>query len=369
MGTPPLTSASALSNAETELVLGARAGAREELEDAGRAVEVVLAGREGSLRSARQALARADEAASRGDASAFAAARATLWAAVLQAGFHEATAAARRGESTAARSWLLVREFRPPTRFSRAAADATLALDRLAQGSLTPAAAAGAVRNDLLDTYEARLRASLDDVREARARRLRRPAARRGGGHGGLLVDRAGRIRGAARRETARAGWTRRWHALSTAAQDGRGSNKALRAADGLLAGFRAAPLSREEQLRRAGQLDRFLRLVPIEYGRGVRDGRVVLDFEIQEAITFRDGAAGAFRDLEPALLRRDAPATRRLAVALSSLGDALAAATRGDAVADPDEVRRHRPIERSRSSRRPSPRNGRRRPRPQTST
>ena len=44
------------------------------------------------------------------------------------------------------------------------------------------------------------------------------------------------------------------------------------------------------------------------------QDGRVTLDFEIQEAITFRDGAAGAFRDLEPTLLRRDGAATRALA-------------------------------------------------------
>ena len=59
--------------------------------------------------------------------------------------------------------------------------------------------------------------------------------------------------------------------------------------------------------MRRAGQLDRFLRLVAIEYGRGVSDGRVTKDFEIQEAITFRDGAAAAFADLEPLLLARDA--------------------------------------------------------------
>jgi high-affinity iron transporter len=38
--------------------------------------------------------------------------------------------------------------------------------------------------------------------------------------------------------------------------------------------GFRAAPLSHEETVRRAGQLQRFLALVPIEYGRGVDDGR-----------------------------------------------------------------------------------------------
>ena len=199
--------------------------------------------------------------------------------------------------------------------------------------------AAGAVRNDLLDTYEARLRASLDDVRSAHLAGFearRQGAAAATAGYWSIVRGAFAAQRG---RESARR-MDEALARLGTAARDGRGLGKALRAADGLLAGFRAAPLSREEQLRRAGQLDRFLRLVPIEYGRGVRDGRVVLDFEIQEAITFRDGAAGAFRDLEPALLRRDAAATRRLAVALSSLGDALAAATRGDAVADPDEVR-----------------------------
>ena len=50
---------------------------------------------------------------------------------------------------------------------------------------------------------------------------------------------------------------------------------------------FSAAPLSPAEQSRRAGQLLRFLSLVPVEYGRGVVDGRVTKDLKIQEAITF----------------------------------------------------------------------------------
>ena len=86
---------------------------------------------------------------------------------------------------------------------------------------------------------------------------------------------------------------------------DGVGSRKRpecepLARVERALAGFRAAPLSDEELVRRAGQLERFLRLVPIEYGRGVKDGRVTLEFEIQEAVTFRDGAAAAFHDLQP---------------------------------------------------------------------
>ena len=108
----------------------------------------------------------------------------------------------------------------------------------------------------------------------------------------------------------------------------------------GPLAGFRAAPLSDAELVRRAGQLDRFLRLVPIEYGRGVKDGRVTLDFEIQEAVTFRDGAASAFHDVEAALIARDAASARRLGEALDELGGALADAARGDAVAAPEDVR-----------------------------
>jgi high-affinity iron transporter len=48
------------------------------------------------------------------------------------------------------------------------------------------------------------------------------------------------------------------------------------------LEGFRAAPLAPVEEVRRAGQILRFLALVPIEYDRGVEDGRVTLDFEVQ---------------------------------------------------------------------------------------
>ena len=65
------------------------------------------------------------------------------------------------------------------------------------------------------------------------------------------------------------------------------------------LLAFRAAPLAPAEQARRAGQLTRFFGLVPIEYGRGVAGGAVTVPIEIQEAITFRDGAATAFGDLQ----------------------------------------------------------------------
>ena len=55
--------------------------------------------------------------------------------------------------------------------------------------------------------------------------------------------------------------------------------------------------------------------------------------------MTFRDGAASAFHDVEPTLMALDGPATRRLGTTLDALGSALADASRGTAVAAPGDV------------------------------
>ena len=65
----------------------------------------------------------------------------------------------------------------------------------------------------------------------------------------------------------------------------------------------------------------------------------MTLDFEIQEAITFRDGAAQAIGDLESVLVQRDAAATARIDAILGELGQDLGAGARGESVADPDDV------------------------------
>jgi high-affinity iron transporter len=328
----------ALSDAETELVLGGVRTADARVGEARAAVGVVLAGRPGERAIALRALDRADAAVAREDERAFAAARAEVWTAILRGSFAEAVAATSRGDAKEAQSWLLVREFRPPTRFSRAAADATLALDELAAGTLTPAAAAQAVRSDLLDTYDGRIRSSLAAVREADLAGFDVREAESAAAVGGYWAI----LRSAYRAQHSPAETGRADAAVAALAEQaaaGKDTATARAAAERALEGFRAAPLGEAEQLRRAGQLERFLKLVPIEYGRGVEDGRVTLEFEIQEAITFRDGAAGAFADLESVLLRRDAAATRQIGAALTKLGDALAAASRGDAVAEPDAV------------------------------
>ena len=159
----------ALVEAEAALVLAEPKAAAAAVESASKAVETALAARPAELRIARAGLHRAELAVAAGDTRRLAAARAAVWTAVLAASFEEATVAAGRSEIGRARGWLLVREFRPPTRFSRAAEDATLALDALAAGSTAPGAAAVTIRTDLLDTYDSRLRSSLTAVGEASA--------------------------------------------------------------------------------------------------------------------------------------------------------------------------------------------------------
>jgi high-affinity iron transporter len=328
-----------LGAAQTALALGDRERASALVDRAATTLTPLAASLPASGKDVLDALARARVAA-RGDEAALAAAQARAWTALLHAGLLGAVADARRGDAAAARRWLLVREFRAPTRFTRAGTDATLAVAGLARGQLTPDAAARAVRADLLDTYEARLRATLQSARGAVRRgfdvRLAETAAL-AHGYTRILAASYRSQRGLAASALLDAALAQ----LEVAARGGDRAEveRAVGAVEGQLEGFRAAPLAPADQARRAGQLDRFLRLVPIEYDRGVEGGRVTLAFEIQEAISFRDAAAAALADIAPTLLRRDATATRELTGILASLGNALDAAGGGRAVAPAEHV------------------------------
>ena len=329
----------ALADADTALILGDVAAARTNVSSAQRDVAGLLADRPQALRVAERALDDAATAVTARDQAALATARALVWTTILRASLLEATAYTSSGDVEAARSWLLVREFRPPTRFSRAAADATVALDELAEGTLAPTKAAAAIRRDLLDTYDSRLRTALAGLRAADEQGFASTRAEMGVlalGYWRIVAPAYADARGM----RAERSLTASFEKLALAARGSTALGAPLARIETALAAFRAAPLTGAELVQRAGQLDRFLRLVPIEYGRGVKGGRVTLDFEIQEAVTFRDGAASAFTDLRPTLASTDARATARLSVALDELGTALADAARGDTVAEPDAVR-----------------------------
>ncbi len=328
-----------LGSAQTALALGEPVRSRELIARASAALAPIIPSLSPQAQRDVTAGIAAVKAAGQ-DAPALARASARLWTTLLQAGLAGAVADAKAGDAAAARNWLLVREYRAPTRFTRAGTDATLAVAGLARGEITPKAAARAVRADLLDTYEARLRATLQSAVAAARRgfdvRLAETAAL---AHGyARIIDPGFRSqRGLAASKRLDAALSR----LESAALGGGRAEveSAVGALERQLEGFRAAPLAPADQARRAGQLDRFLRLVPIEYDRGVEGNRVTLAFEIQEAISFRDAAAAALSDIAPTLLQRDATATRELTGILASLGNTLDAAGGGRAVAPAEHV------------------------------
>ena len=278
------------------------------------------------------------DAVNAGQVPAYAAARAQVWTALLAGSYHALEAAIERDDGAAAQTWLALREFRTATRFSRPNADATLAVAGLAAGQLAPADALPQVRADLLDTYQARLGEALRDLRAADASGF---AARRAelatlaAGYFDILSAAYAAQHGAEAQATALAAFAQ----LQTLALGAEPLDAALAHVDEVLAGFRAAPLDAAEQARRAGQLLRFLALVPVEYGRGVYNGQVTRDIEIQEALTFHAGAQAAFADLQDQLAARDAAATAQIAAGLDTLGAALLAAGQGTAVAEASDV------------------------------
>jgi high-affinity iron transporter len=267
--------------------------------------------------------AEAERALNSSAAPALAAARAAIWTGLLDAAHQSLLAALAAGDAAAAQSWLQVREYRQATRFLRPAADATLALQQLAAGAVAPDYALQAARADLLDAYQARLAAALQDVTAADVQGFsarRAEAAALAQGYFAILAPAYAEQRGAAAAEAA----AEQFSQLVTTAVAGEPVSPALQAVEGTLDGFRAAPLSPAQQARRGAQLLRFLALVPVEYGRGVRGSQVTSDLELREAIAFAEAARGAFGDLQPDLTALDAEAAAQASQALADLEQTL---------------------------------------------
>ena len=243
------------------------------------------------------------------EAPRFAAARAQLWTALLDGSYQVVLGALAQGDLTTAKAWLPLREYRQANRVARPGADATLALVGLANNTLERGAAAAAVRADLLDAYQARLGAALADLalsqQQGYAARSAESAAL-AEGYFAIIAGAYAEQHGVA----AQAQASQRFADLTAAAIGG--DSAALSAGVAQLshdlAGFRAVPLSPAEQINRAGKVLRYVSLIGPNYGRGVRDGQVTNQIEVEEARTFRDAAAEAFADLQSALPDRGVP-------------------------------------------------------------
>ena len=325
-----------LFDARSELLLGDGAAERS----AARAREAIAGTLErdlsrfapAELRDLRGALDGADRAIAATDPVALATAYGTA-VAVLRRGAYEVTLAqTERDDPRSARQWLLIRDFRQATRFTRPGVDATTALDALEAGDLSPADAATQIRKDLLDAYQSRLVEYLDEA-ATESERGYEPAVAESlavaAGYWGMLAPEYREQRGAAERERADAVFA----ALPGYASTPKQVPAAVEDAEGLLNHFTAAPFTPEEQARRAQQLIRFIDLIPVEYDHGVSGTEVTTPFEITEGIAFVDAAQSALNDLSPELEKLDPEGLADLEAALDETAAYLDDANEGGTV------------------------------------
>lgn len=316
----------ALFDARSELAFGDRAEAGASARKAQRVYDrslerIIRTADPAANRAADKALAAASAAVTANDVDAAAAAQGAAWAAILRGAVSESAKAASDGDAALANEWLLLRDFRSATRFTRPATDATDAITQLKNKKISPAAAKLAVEKDLLDTYQARLRELLADVAAAQEKNFKAKSvegAAQAEGYWQILRPRYRQDLGQARLKSADAAFAEYQAAVERG--DETATKRAKASIDAAFDGFVAAPFTAKEEARRAQQLFRFLELVPFEYEQGVEDGRVTADFEIQEAVGFRNGAEQAFGDLKGKLDRRDPVRTEKVAVALEEL-------------------------------------------------
>jgi high-affinity iron transporter len=268
----------------------------------------------------------------------FALARVQLWTAILNGSYIIVEKAVQNNDIKVAQDWLRVREFRTATRFSRPNADATLALKNLATGSITTEDALQFLRADLFDTYQARLNEALHDLESADQNNFSTRRAELAGlasGYFNILAPAYEEQRGTHSLDVGK----RIFSDLRVATVSGMEIRPILDSVYASLDGFRAAPLSPSEQSRRAGQLLRYLNLVPIEYERGVSDGQVIKALEVQEAVTFHQAAQAAFDDLHDLLSARNLESTTKAAQLIKTLGEQLSRASIGTSVAASKDV------------------------------
>jgi high-affinity iron transporter len=285
-------------------------------------------------------LGAARSAAAKRDQVGLAAARGRILADLRRGAFRVTLAGVRRGHIPLARQWFLIRDFRATTRFSRPGASGTAALEELAARDMSRHEATAQVRKDLLDAYQFRLGTNLDEAEQAAERgfdaRLAETAAI-AAGYWRIVEPEYRDQRGAAAARATGSSFA----ALAGAAARSRVPQflELRREVLSDLDGFTAAPLTPEEQARRANQLTRFLELIPFEYDHGTEGETVTIPFELQEAVAFQEGAQQAFDDLKGELQKIDPSGAEKVERTLARLERYTADANEGRTVVPLEDV------------------------------
>jgi high-affinity iron transporter len=263
----------------------------------------------------RAALADAAAAAQIGDGPALADARGRAWTGLLWGAYDVTLAATAAGDAATADAWSRLREFRVATRVSTVDNAAAAAISTMEEGQLAPETAAVIVGEDLRDTYFFRLREALNQLESAAESdypsRAAEWAAQAGGYFRILRADYAEK-----QGESAAADFEALLVRLSAAAPVGDWAEVAdtLAALEPALAAYQPVELSAEDIAQKSQLLYIFTDLIYVEYRDGVRNGRISIETEYREAVTFHEQAELVYAELRPIVEASDPARAERLA-------------------------------------------------------
>lgn len=271
---------------------------------------------DGDTEAVTDALTAHFQSAAAGDAPATARARERLWAEILIVARSGLLAAITAGDAQAATSWLTVRDY------ARASGDtaASLAVQALGEGTLSPEATRKTVEAELLTVGTSELRLALTRATEDSSN-----------GHATQYAGELGRIEGMVAYLQDNLATHLGAEGIAALAADlarAEGDPSAIGAIDARLANYVPVALAPDELQRRARLLRRFTAMVWEEYRDGVRDGEVRQPMEYNEARMFRNRAAMIMGDLAPQMA--DSEAASRLAALLAEADGLMAARADG---------------------------------------
>ena len=269
-------------------------------------------------------LADAHTVAEAGDDTALALARGRIVTELLHASYVTTLGALRAGDTDAASQWLALREYRQATRVNIVLSPAAGALDALRNGDITTDEALAVVDNDLRDAYYFRLRQAATELQGALETGYSIRAAEWLGqlqGYFAIFAD----------DYAAQTGTTDaidRMEALADAVLADE-TDSAIARLDGVrsaLTAYTPVKLSDDQVAERGQLLYIFLDLTGLEYKDAVRDGRITIPIEYQEASTFLAQARSTYDELRPTIAAANPAGAERLDQVISQMETTVAA-------------------------------------------
>lgn len=240
---------------------------------------------------------------------------------VLKTAYEKSLEAMEKRDFEALDFWVKIRDFLPSTKFSHPETEFTEFLIAFKASEASLEEVKKAYEIEILGSYAKLINIELDEAIEAGEKGFWQAAAHKMG-----LVQGYASVFG----KNVPVNFS------GAAAQD----LAAMQSIKAQFKDFNPVELSTKQLKKRAGQMLNFIKLVPIEYGRGVKNGEVFMEIELSEAVTFMGGAIISFADLKPKLIEINKEKAQRLEPLLTELQKMLKSAVVREKVAEPKDIK-----------------------------